>query len=67
MPGPGHAESEALRDRYEQRETLDRITPGQFQESADGSRVFFIDKDAADGKEGGDVFIISNENVNGDQ
>jgi len=57
-----HQKSQTLRDRYEQRGDLDRITPGQFQESADGSRVFFIDKDSADGKKGGDVFIMSNEN-----
>jgi len=56
-----HQKSQTLRDRYEQRSDLDRITPGQFQESADGSRVFFIDKDSADGKTGGDVFIMSTE------
>ena len=56
-----HQKSQNLRARYEQRGDLDRITPGQFQESADGSRVFFIDKDSPDGKTGGDVFIMSNE------
>ncbi|MEY4884270.1 MAG: export transporter permease LptF [Pseudomonadota bacterium] len=53
--------SQYLKDRYEQRGDLDRVTPGQFQESADGSRVFFIDKDSPNGKTGGEILIMSNE------
>ena len=46
-----------LRDRYERRGDLERITPGQFQESSRGDRVFFIDKENADSKTGTNVFI----------
>ena len=34
-----------LKTRYERRSDIDRIAPGEFQESANGTRVFFIDKD----------------------
>lgn len=51
-----------LRDRFTSRGDLQRIAPGQFQESSSGRRVFFIDKDTADGTEGRNVFISSTEN-----
>ena len=38
-------QAQNMRTRFEQRSDLDRITPGTFQESANGSRVFFIDKE----------------------
>lgn len=50
-----------LRDRFSSRGDLQRIAPGQFQESSSGRRVFFIDKDTADGTEGRNVFISSTE------
>jgi lipopolysaccharide export system permease protein len=56
-----HQQSEALSDRYEQRGDLERIVPGQFQESASGDRVFFIDKDSVEGKTAGQVFIAARE------
>lgn len=56
-----HQQSEALSDRYEQRGDLERIVPGQFQESASGERVFFIDKDSVGGKTAGQVFIAARE------
>jgi lipopolysaccharide export system permease protein len=37
-------QAQNMRTKFEQRSDLDRITPGTFQESANGSRVFFIDK-----------------------
>ena len=37
-------QTQDLKDRYERRGDLDRVSPGQFQENASGSRVFFIDK-----------------------
>ena len=46
-----------LRNRYERRGDVERVTPGQFQESANGSRVFFIDKDSPDNQTGNNVFI----------
>lgn len=50
-----------LRYRFENRSDLQRIAPGQFQESSSGRRVFFIDKDTAEGTEGRNVFISSIE------
>lgn len=50
-----------LRDRFERRGDLERVEPGQFQESSSGRRVFFIDKDTADGTEGRNIFISSTE------
>jgi lipopolysaccharide export system permease protein len=38
-------QAQNMRTKFEQRSDLDRITPGTFQESANGSRVFFIDKE----------------------
>jgi lipopolysaccharide export system permease protein len=37
------------------------VTPGQFQESASGKRVFFLDKDTPDNKSGKNIFIATNE------
>ncbi|WP_137918044.1 LPS export ABC transporter permease LptF [Hydrogenophaga sp. 2FB] len=56
-----NAQTDALRDRFERRGDLERIAPGQFQESSSGRRVFFIDKDTADGTEGRNIFISSTE------
>ena len=50
-----------LRSRFERRGDLERVTPGQFQESSSGRRVFFIDKDTADGTEGRNIFVSSTE------
>ena len=50
-----------MKDRYEQRGDLERIAPGQFQESASGNRVFFIDKDSPDKRSGSNIFISSIE------
>lgn len=47
-----------LRDRYEQRSDLSRVAPGQFQSSANGQRVFFIDKQAPQESTGRNVFIL---------
>ncbi|MGE0350993.1 LPS export ABC transporter permease LptF [Hydrogenophaga sp.] len=54
-------QTDNLRDRFERRGDLERIEPGQFQESSSGRRVFFIDKDTADGTEGRNIFISSTE------
>jgi lipopolysaccharide export system permease protein len=51
-----------MKERYEGRSDLDRIAPGQFQESSSGNRVFFIDRDAkTDQKSSNNVFIAANE------
>jgi lipopolysaccharide export system permease protein len=52
-------QTDELRDRFAQRSDLQRVQPGQFQTDAQGSRVFFIDKDTADGTQGRNVFISS--------
>lgn len=46
-----------LRNRFEQRSDVERVTPGQFQESADGRRVFFVDKDSPDAQNVNNVFL----------
>lgn len=48
-----------LTQRFEKRNDFERIAPGQFQESAGGQRVFFIDKDSPDNRVGRHVFISS--------
>ena len=47
-----------LRAQFEQRSDLDRIAPGEFQESSDGSRVFFIDKDSVSQEAARNVFVV---------
>jgi len=51
-----------MRDRYERRGDLERIAPGQFQESARGNRVFFIDKETPDAATANNVFITATNN-----
>ena len=51
-----------MKQRFERRGDLERVAPGQFQESANGQRVFFIDKDSIENKEGKNIFISSSEN-----
>lgn len=48
-----------LRAQYEQRSDVDRIAPGEFQESANGTRVFFIDKDSPGDQAASNVFIAT--------
>lgn len=50
-----------LREQYEQRGDVDRIAPGEFQESANGNRVFFIDRESQDPNAASNVFIAANE------
>lgn len=54
-----NAQIQELKTRYEQRSDIDRIAPGEFQESANGSRVFFIDKDSPDTQAGNNIFIAA--------
>jgi lipopolysaccharide export system permease protein len=53
-------QTQELRSRYQQRSDLDRVAPGQFQESSDGSRVFFINRDS-ERKSGNDIFITTRD------
>ena len=50
-----------LRARFERRSDLSRVAPGQFQTSSDGRRVFFIERDSADGGTGRNVFILTQQ------
>ena len=56
-----NAQTQELKDRYGKRGDLERVAPGQFQESANGKRVFFLDKDSPDNKSGKNIFISTNE------
>ncbi len=51
-----------LKESYEKRGDVERIAPGQFQESAGGTRVFFVEKQTADKATGNHVFIAITEN-----
>lgn len=59
-------QTDELRSRFQKRGDLERIAPGQFQESSNGQRVFFIDKDTANGTEGRNIFISSREDDGGE-
>jgi lipopolysaccharide export system permease protein len=54
-------QTQELKERYGKRGDLERVAPGQFQESASGTRVFFLDKDTPDNKTGKNIFISTNE------
>ena len=53
---------EDIKDHYEKRGDLERVEPGQFQESANGSRVFFVEKNLTGERSGSNVFIATTEN-----
>ena len=52
---------EDMRDKYEKRGDIARIEPGRFQESANGDRVFFIEKNISNQQVGSNVFIATRE------
>lgn len=61
-----HAQIQELKIQYEQRGDVDRVTPGQFQESANGRRVFFIDQEPANhpdisAAQASNIFITAHE------
>jgi lipopolysaccharide export system permease protein len=47
-----------LRERYRQRSDLLRVTPGVFQSSGDGRRVFFVERESSDAVNARNVFIL---------
>jgi lipopolysaccharide export system permease protein len=55
----GNRASLELRERYQQRSDLARVTPGVFQSSSDGSRVFFVERESLDGVNARNVFILT--------
>lgn len=52
------AQTEVLKYRFEKRSDLARVAPGQFQTSADGKRVFFIDSHSDGERTGRNVFMV---------
>lgn len=52
---------EQIKTQFQQRSDLDRIAPGEFQESAGGTRVFFVDKDSPSAMAASNVFVVSRE------
>ena len=48
-----------VREQYEQRSDLSRVSPGVFQSSSDGRRVFFIERDASSSDGARNVFIVA--------
>ena len=56
-----NAQSTQLRDRYAQRSDLSRVTPGVFQSSSDGRRVFFVERESPDGINARNVFILTRQ------
>jgi lipopolysaccharide export system permease protein len=56
----GNRASAELRERYEQRSDLSRVTPGVFQTSRDGRRVFFVDKGSDEAMNARGVFVLAN-------
>ena len=51
-------QTEVLKYRYEQRSDVARVAPGQFQTSADGKRVFFIDSHSDGQQTARNVFMV---------
>ena len=52
-----------LRDRYAQRSDLARVSPGVFQSSSDGQRVFFVERDPKDEVSVRNIFALSNKDA----
>ena len=57
----GNRNSLDLRDRYQQRSDLSRVAPGVFQTSSDARRVFFVERESADGINARNVFILTRQ------
>jgi lipopolysaccharide export system permease protein len=56
-------QSQLIKDRFERRSDIARVAPGQFQSSADGKRVFFIDSHSDGESRGKNVFIVLTDNA----
>ena len=55
---------EDIRDKYEKRGDIARIERGRFQESVNGDRMFFIEKNISGLRVGNNVFIATREQDN---
>ncbi|MBT2324269.1 LPS export ABC transporter permease LptF [Variovorax paradoxus] len=56
-----NSQTQGMREQYQRRGDIERVSPGEFRESAGRNRVFFIDKDTPDGATASNVFISSIE------
>lgn len=56
-----NSQTQELRERHAQRSDVARVTPGLFQSSADGNRVFFVERDPAGGTLARNVFIVARD------
>lgn len=56
-------QTQYLKERFEKRSDIERIAPGQFQESASSKMVFFIDKLKNNSNESTSVFISKMEGM----
>jgi lipopolysaccharide export system permease protein len=56
-----NSQTQGMREQYQRRGDIERVSPGEFRESARRNRVFFIDKDTPDGATATNVFISSIE------
>jgi len=54
----GNRQIAELKSRYERRSDVARVAPGQFQTSADGKRVFFIERETGEGQSARNVFVL---------
>ena len=57
----GNRNTLEMRERFAQRSDLSRVTPGVFQTSSDGSRVFFVERESVDGINARNVFILTQQ------
>lgn len=57
----GNRNSYDLRDRYAQRSDLSRVAPGVFQTSADGRRVFFVERENPESTDARNVFVLTRQ------
>jgi lipopolysaccharide export system permease protein len=55
----GNQNMTELRNRYEQRSDLSRVSPGVFQTSRDGRQVFFVERDPQQPANARNVFILT--------
>ena len=57
----GQARIADLKEQHERRSDLSKVSPGEFQSSRDGRRVFYIDRRDNEDPVGTHVFILSND------
>lgn len=56
-----NVQTQFLKERFEKRSDIERVTPGKFQESASSKMVFFIDKLKKNSGESTNVFVSKHD------